>query len=226
MPLDDQENVGPNKWRHSGTDCAVCLVPYSGTRPWLLPTAHVTLGISVSTCSCASMHDKLISQSRINDIPGSHRRVRSVTAGPTDLPLSSSALDSRKQNLAPMARWRDSNVSGDLSAERRQRPGSAWLAAHAPGLKGPERDSPSRQATTDNRPVPAPISNTALSNRFTCCWLLSKNWHKAVAYNTNPDQHVRKDASVGTDAARGGGRSTPGQIRAPNVSIDSWMLMS
>lgn len=54
-------------------------------------------------------------------------------------------------------------------------------------LLTPEIDSPSKQATIDNRPVPAPISSTALSNRLTCCWLFSKNWHKAIACNTNPD---------------------------------------
>ena len=46
-------------------------------------------------------------------------------------------------------------------------------------------DSPSRLATIDSKPVPAPISSTALSIRLTCCWLFSKNWHKAIAYKTN-----------------------------------------
>lgn len=41
---------------------------------------------------------------------------------------------------------------------------------------------PSRLATIEAKPVPAPISSTALSIRFTCCWLFSKNWHKAIAY--------------------------------------------
>lgn len=44
---------------------------------------------------------------------------------------------------------------------------------------------PSRLATTESRPVPAPISSTALSIRFTCCWLFSKNWHKATACRAN-----------------------------------------
>lgn len=40
---------------------------------------------------------------------------------------------------------------------------------------------PSRLATTESKPVPAPISSTALSFRFTCCWLFSRNWHRAIA---------------------------------------------
>ena len=49
---------------------------------------------------------------------------------------------------------------------------------------------PSRLATTESKPVPAPISSTALSIRFTCCWLLSKNWHKATACRTNSHGHI------------------------------------
>lgn len=51
-------------------------------------------------------------------------------------------------------------------------------------------DLPSRLATTDNNPVPAPISSTALSNRLICCWLFSKNWHKAIAYKINSHYHI------------------------------------
>lgn len=51
-------------------------------------------------------------------------------------------------------------------------------------------DLPSRLATTDSKPVPAPISSTALSIRFISCWLFSKNWHKAIAYKSSSHDHI------------------------------------
>lgn len=51
-------------------------------------------------------------------------------------------------------------------------------------------DSPSSPATVESKPVPAPISSTALSIMLTCCWLFSKNWLKATAYKTNSRHHV------------------------------------
>lgn len=53
-----------------------------------------------------------------------------------------------------------------------------------------QSDSPSRLATIESKPVPAPISSTALSISFTCCWLFSKNWHKAIAYKINCHYHI------------------------------------
>lgn len=87
-----------------------------------------------------------------------------------------------------------------------------------------QRFIPSRLATTDSRPVPAPISSTALSIRLTCCWLFSRNWHRATACNTNLLSVPRLTAV--TPAACRGRNLTPGQIRAPYVSIDSRMVMS
>ena len=86
---------------------------------------------------------------------------------------------------------------------------------------------PSRLASMESKPVPAPISSTALSIRFTWLRLFSRNWHKATACRAKSHHYTSYDhVSEWVLTQHRGGAYTPGQIRAPKVSIDSWMLMS
>lgn len=77
---------------------------------------------------------------------------------------------------------------------------------------------PSRLDTIESKPVPAPISSTALSIRLICCWLFSKNWHKAIAYKRNPHDHIYNNQVRECTDALSRGRAYPGPDQS-TVSI-------